>query len=175
MHVPQVDLVLGGARSGKSRFAQGLARSLTDAPVYLATSRRWDDDHAARIARHRRERGPEWTTVEETRHPSRCDLAGRVVVLDCLTLWLTNVFANCDHDPDRTIAEARAEMARTCALPNHWILVSNEIGCGVHGASEAARKFTDLQGWLNQDVAAQAHRVTLMVAGLPVVVKEGAK
>lgn len=168
-----IHLVLGGRRSGKSRFAQSLARQLTDRPVYLATSRRWDADHAARIARHRADRGPEWTTVEEELRLSAPPLEGRVVVIDCLTLWLTNLFVDHGRDATAALEEAKSELDRTVARPGTWILVSNEVGLGLHAATEAGRKFADIQGWLNQHAAARADRVTWMVAGLPVAVKGG--
>jgi adenosylcobinamide kinase/adenosylcobinamide-phosphate guanylyltransferase len=168
-----ITLVLGGARSGKSRHAQALARSLSASPVYLATSRRWDDDHAARIERHRRDRGPEWITRESDRALACDDLAGRVVVVDCLTLWLTNLVIDLGHDVDRVRAEADAELRRVAAIDATWILVSNEVGMSLHPETELGRKFVDLQGFVNQDVAARADAVTWMVAGLPVEVRKG--
>src|SRR3954471_2186776 len=97
-------LILGGARSGKSRYAQGLALARSDSPVYLATSRRWDDEHAARIARHQADRDARWTTIEEETTLSRVDLPPldskpRVIVVDCLTLWLTTLFFDAKYDP----------------------------------------------------------------------------
>jgi adenosylcobinamide kinase/adenosylcobinamide-phosphate guanylyltransferase len=166
-----ITLILGGARSGKSRHAQALARSLSATPVYLATSRRWDDDHAARIERHRRDRGPEWTTREDERTLAHPDLAGRVVVVDCLTLWLTNLILDLGSDVDRARTEANRELDRLAAIDATWILVSNEVGMSLHAETELGRKFVDLQGFVNQDVAARADAVTWMVAGLPVVVR----
>lgn len=170
-----ITLIIGGARSGKSRHAQTLARGLSAAPVYLATSRRWDDDHAARIERHRRERGPEWTTREDERTLAHPDLAGRVVVVDCLTLWLTNLLFDGEHEVacgvDRARAEANREIERLAAIDATWILVSNEVGMSLHAETELGRKFVDLQGFVNQDVAARADAVTWMVAGLPVAVR----
>jgi adenosylcobinamide kinase / adenosylcobinamide-phosphate guanylyltransferase len=159
-------LVLGGARSGKSRFAQRLALEKAPDPIYLATSRVYDEDHRRRIERHRAERGPEWTTIEEPEHPSRAPLGGRVAVVDCLTLWLTNCLMSADGDVDRTLAFVTAELERLLALPATLILVSNEVGLGVHPPTELGRRFADLQGLLNQLVASRVDSVTLMVAGL---------
>lgn len=159
-------LVIGGVRSGKSRFAQRLALHLAKDPIYLATSRIYDDDHRQRIERHRAERGPEWTTLEEPVHPSKAPLAGRVAVVDCLTLWLNNCFANTDGDVDRTLEFVTAELERLLALPATLILVTNEVGQGVHPATELGRRFADLQGLTNQLAAARVDSVTLMVAGL---------
>jgi len=164
-------LILGGARSGKSRYAQGLALARSDSPVYLATSRRWDDDHAARIARHKADRDARWTTVEEETSLSRVDLAGRVVVVDCLTLWLTNLFHDADYDFAATQERALGEIDALLARKSEWLLVSNEVGMGVHAETPIGRKFCDLQGTLNQHVAARVAAVTLMVAGIPLAVK----
>jgi adenosylcobinamide kinase/adenosylcobinamide-phosphate guanylyltransferase len=169
-----VGLVLGGARSGKSRFATHLGRSLSDSPVYLATSRRWDDDHTRRIERHRAERGPEWQTIEEEKTLSGGAVLGRVVVVDCVTLWLTNLLLDEPRDPERTAADARAELDRCFAQDATWFFVSNEVGLGVHPPTELGRRFADLQGFVNQHIAARADWVVLMVAGIPLPVKGSA-
>lgn len=166
-----VTLVLGGARSGKSRYAEQLARGRSARPIYLATSRIWDDDHARRIARHREDRGPEWHTIEEPKALSQIGVRDEVVLVDCVTLWLTNYFVDLAQDAERALAEARAELERALQLPNDWIFVSNEIGSGVHATTESGRKFTDLQGFMNQTIAARADHVVLMVAGIPLSVK----
>lgn len=166
-----IHLILGGARSGKSSYAQRRALGLDPAPVYLATSRLWDEDHSARIARHVAGRGPEWTTVEAPRDIARAELGGRVVVVDCVTLWLTNFFVDAKFDADAALAEARAELERALAINATWIFVSNELGMAPHAATESARKFVDAAGFLNQDIARRADAVVLMVAGLPLAVK----
>lgn len=168
-----IGLVLGGARSGKSRYAQRVAGQLTPAPTMLATSRVYDDDHAARIARHKAERGPEWTTIEEPKVIGRPQLAGRVVVVDCVTLWLTNFFADAGWMAQPAHQAAQAELQRALAIDATWIFVSNELGMAPHALTEAGRKFVDLQGLVNQELAARADAVTLMVAGLPLAVKGG--
>lgn len=169
-----ITLVIGGARSGKSRHAQSLASHLTTSPVYLATSRRWDDDHAARIERHRQDRGPEWSTLEDERRLAHPELAGRVVVVDCLTLWLTNLFVDCGCEIERARTDANHELSRLASIDATWILVSNEVGMSIHPETELGRKFVDLQGFVNQDVAARADAVTWMVAGIPVPIRQPA-
>ena len=163
--------ISGGQRSGKSRYAQDLALQLSPTPVYLATSRAWDDDHRQRIARHVADRDARWTTLEEEKYLSRLDLGGRTVVLDCVTLWLTNFFADAKYDVDTALQHAKAEFdllrQQDCTL----LVISNELGMGLHATTEAGRKFTDLQGWLNQHIAQRADRAIFMVSGLPLVVK----
>jgi adenosylcobinamide kinase/adenosylcobinamide-phosphate guanylyltransferase len=166
-----ITLVLGGARSGKSRHAQELARAAAARPVYLATSRRWDDDHAARIARHRADRGPEWETIEEERAIARADLAGRVVVVDCVTLWLTNVLMDAESDAEAAWREARGQIAKLAEIDATWVVVSNELGMAPHAETPLGRRFVDMQGMANQALAAAAERVVLMVAGIAMPVK----
>jgi adenosylcobinamide kinase/adenosylcobinamide-phosphate guanylyltransferase len=168
-----IALILGGARSGKSRYAQRVALQLTSAPILVATSRVYDDDHAARIARHKAERGPEWTTLEEPKHIAKPELAGRVVVVDCATLWLTNFFADAGWKPEPALEAIHVELDSALAIDATWIFVSNELGMAPHAATEVGRKFVDLQGFLNQAIATRADAVTLMVAGLPLAVKGG--
>lgn len=170
-----IALVLGGARSGKSRHAARMALERSPAPVYLATSRRYDDDHAARIARHQADRGSEWTTIEESTAIARPELAGRVVVVDCVTLWLTNLCGDHAWDVPAALATARQEWDRVRAIDATWLFVSNELGMAPHAATESARKFVDAQGLLNQEIAARAEVVVLTVAGLPLVVKGGSR
>jgi len=169
-----VTLVLGGARSGKSRFAEREARRLSPEPIYLATSRPWDEAHQKRIARHRADRGPEWTTVEQPLELSALRMTGRVVVVDCVTLWLTNYFCDLEQDVDVCLKAAQCEFDRAIELDNTWLFVSNELGQGLHAATEAGRKFTDLQGFMNQFIAARADRVVLLVAGIPLQIKNEA-
>lgn len=168
-----VTLVIGGARSGKSRHAQLLARALSARPIYVATSRRWDDDHARRIERHRKERGPEWRTIECELELGSLgpELTGQVAVVDCVTLWLSNFFADGASDVEVCLARAQAELDRACAFDATLIFVTNELGQGLHAPSEVGRKFTDLQGFVNQHLAALADNVAWMVAGIPHYVK----
>jgi adenosylcobinamide kinase / adenosylcobinamide-phosphate guanylyltransferase len=169
--MPQLTLVLGGARSGKSLYAENLIVALPPPWTFMATAQAGDAEMAERIAAHRLRRGKDWQTVEAP-HDLSAALAAvatdRPVLLDCLTLWLSNrMLAG---------AELDAEIARfTAALDGRTapaVLVSNEVGSGIVPGNELSRRFRDMQGRLNQRMAARADRVVLMVAGLPVVLKE---
>jgi adenosylcobinamide kinase/adenosylcobinamide-phosphate guanylyltransferase len=167
----QITFITGGARSGKSSFAQKMAESAGENPVYLATARVWDDDFRRRIERHQSDRGPHWTNLEEEKKLSGCPVENRIVLLDCITLWLTNIFFDNQFDMDRTLEEAKQEWARFVQKNMKLIVVSNELGMGVHPIEESARKFADLQGWMNQHIAQMADEVFLMVSGIPVKIK----
>ncbi|HEY9005012.1 bifunctional adenosylcobinamide kinase/adenosylcobinamide-phosphate guanylyltransferase [Ohtaekwangia sp.] len=164
-------LVTGGARSGKSRYAQERAKQTTDLPVYVATARQWDGDFQDRIKRHQQERGPEWTSHEAEKYVSALALSDRVVVVDCITLWLTNFFIDHKQDINAALTEFKQEIDKLATQQNTFIIVTNEIGMGVHAETEAGRKFVDLQGWANQYVAAIADEVIFMVSGIPVKIK----
>ena len=163
--------VSGGARSGKSNYAQKLALEKSANPVYVATARIWDDNFAKRVARHKSERGPEWTSLECEQNVHLLPLEGHVVVIDCVTLWLTNLFMHFNEDIEKTLAAFKTEIDAIQKLNGTFIIISNEIGMGVHAETELGRKFTDLQGWANQYVAAKAKEAILMVSGLPLVLK----
>lgn len=164
--------ITGGERSGKSRFAQELALQLTDSPAYLATARKWDADFEKRIARHQAERDPRcWQSLEEEVTISQVVTTRQVIVLDCVTLWLTNLFADHRYDIDAALAYAKRELDKSFQRPVTWIIISNEIGMGVHAATDIGRKFVELQGWTNQHIAAQADEAYLMVSGIPVKIK----
>ena len=166
----KIILITGGQRSGKSEKAEALALSMSTNPVYLATAHVWDDEFRERVRRHQERRGPEWTNIEEELYLSRHDLTGRVVVIDCVTLWLTNwLMAN--DNVDAILAEAKREFD---AFTNHdatYIFVTNEIGLGGVSDNALQHKFTDLQGWMNQYIAQKADEVILMVSGIPVNIK----
>lgn len=170
-----VGLVLGGARSGKSRYACDLALRLSARPAYVATSRRWDEEHQRRIQRHLRERDPAFRTVEEERQLSRVAGASDVLVVDCVTLWLTNFFVDANEDAESALVAAKREfdaaLAASADAEARWVFVSNELGQGPHAMTEAGRKFTDVQGFMNQYAASRADWVVLMVAGIPMNVK----
>lgn len=167
----RIILITGGSRSGKSSYAEKLALSLSTTPVYLATARIWDEEFRERVRRHQERRGPQWTNIEEEKQLSRHDLTGRVVVVDCLTLWATNYFFDLDSDVDRALGELKAEFDRLTAQDATFLLVTNEIGMGGTSENTLQRKFTDLQGWMNQYAAAAADEVVLMVSGIPVKIK----
>lgn len=166
--------ITGGQRSGKSTYAQNRALALTDQPVYLATSRVWDDDHRQRIVRHQKDRDSRWTNVEEEKYLHQHDFTGRVVLLDCITLWLTNLFFDNDGDVEKSLAEAKAIIDALLLQDCILIAVTNEIGMGGISENHVQRKFTDLQGWCNQYLASKADEVVLMVSGIPVCVKGNA-
>lgn len=166
-----IHLITGGERSGKSAYAEAEALGLSPQPVYIATARIWDEEFAERVRRHQERRGPEWTNIEEEKALSRHELSGRTVLIDCVTLWATNFFFDLEQDIDRALEEMKAELEHLFAQEAHFILVSNEIGLGGVPMDAVQRRFTDLQGWINQYIAARADRVTLMVCGIPVPVK----
>jgi adenosylcobinamide kinase/adenosylcobinamide-phosphate guanylyltransferase len=163
--------VTGGARSGKSRYAQQLALELHNNPVYLATARHWDDDFEKRIQRHQSERDERWTSIEEEKHISSLSFTNKVVVVDCVTLWLTNFFIDNKNDIEASLEQCKQEIDKLDTGNNTFIIISNEIGMGMHAETEIGRKFTDLQGWMNQYIASKANRVVFMVSGIPVVIK----
>ncbi|RIJ47934.1 bifunctional adenosylcobinamide kinase/adenosylcobinamide-phosphate guanylyltransferase [Maribellus luteus] len=167
----EIIFITGGQRSGKSRYAQSLAEQLSDAPVYLATAHIWDDDFQKRVDRHKSDRGEQWTTLEEEVNISKLELTGKVVLVDCITLWLTNIFYQNNSDVDLSLAQAKNEWNAFIQQYFTAIVVSNELGMGVHPENELARKFADLQGWMNQYIASLANEVVLMVSGIPVKIK----
>ena len=167
----RIILITGGQRSGKSKKAEELALSLSANPVYVATAHIWDDEFRERVCKHQARRGPQWTNIEEEINLSRHDLSGRVVVIDCVTLWLTNFFFANHSDTDLSLELAKAEFDRFTAPDATYIFVTNEIGSGGVSDNAIQRKFTDLQGWMNQYIASKAHEVILMVSGIPVEVK----
>jgi adenosylcobinamide kinase / adenosylcobinamide-phosphate guanylyltransferase len=171
MFAPRLTLVLGGMRSGKSRHAESLITASASPPwIYIATAQALDAEMTERIAHHRARRGAEWRTVEAPH-----DLAGAIgnappdaaVLVDCLTLWLTNcMLAEVDIEADTAALEKALAQRR-----GPTVMVSNEVGSGVVPDNALARRFADLQGRLNQRIAARADRVVLVVAGLPLIVK----
>lgn len=166
-----VILITGGQRSGKSRYAQDLALNLTPNPVYLATSRIWDEEFRRRVLRHQAERGPEWTNIEEEKYLSRHDLTGRVVIIDCVTLWCTNFFFDLDSQVEAALEQIKREFDAFIRQEATFIFVTNELGMGGVSVDETQRKFTDLQGLVNQYIASKADKVLLMVSGMPLNVK----
>lgn len=163
--------VIGGARSGKSRYAQARAEAAGGDPVFIATAEAFDDEMRERIARHRADRDARWTTVEAPRDlPAAIDaLSGRdaVVLVDCLTLWVSNLLL-ADADISRTGQQLCDTIARFDGV---LILVANEVGLGIVPDNALARRFRDAAGLLNQSVAAAAQEVVLLTAGLPLTLK----
>jgi len=163
-------LVLGGARSGKSRYAEWLIATYPPPWIYVATAEAMDDEMAERIAAHRARRDAAWQTVEaphDLAEALQAAPAGSAVLVDCLTLWLSNRML-AEADMDREIDALEAALAKHQGA---LVLVSNEVGLGIVPDNALARRFRDKQGMLNQRLAARAARVVVMVAGLPVPVK----
>ncbi|HKW91116.1 MAG TPA: bifunctional adenosylcobinamide kinase/adenosylcobinamide-phosphate guanylyltransferase [Methylomirabilota bacterium] len=168
-------LVLGGARSGKSRYAVAHGRQMNGSIAFLATARAVDADMAARIARHRADRPSAWRTIEEPLDlAAACRRAATdhdLIVVDCVTVWIANLMERGDDDAAvLAAADDLAKLARERVVS--IVLVSNEVGEGVHPPSALGRRFRDLLGSVNQRLAAAADRVVLMVAGLPMTVKD---
>jgi len=166
-------LVLGGARSGKSTYAEGVVASLTPPYVYVATARIWDEEMRLRVQAHRQRRGVQWevreTPLDLTGVLRDLQGKGRPVLVDCLTLWLTNVLMQ-DRGPEpEKLVESLCEMLRAVDYP--LVLVSNEVGGGIVPENALARRFRDLSGWTNQRVAAVCPKVTCVMAGLPLSLK----
>ncbi|MFU8863636.1 MAG: bifunctional adenosylcobinamide kinase/adenosylcobinamide-phosphate guanylyltransferase [Rhodobacterales bacterium] len=168
--LPKLTLVLGGAASGKSAWAENLVLGGAQNPVYLATAQAWDTEMQAKIERHRLSRGDGWVTVEA---PLELGLAlaqadaNQAVLLDCATLWLTNHLL-ADHDLDHETA-GLLDALGTCAAP--VVVVSNEVGYGIVPDNALSRRFRQAQGELNQKLAAQADLVVAVMAGLPLGLK----
>lgn len=169
--IPQLTLVLGGARSGKSHYAEGLVTRHAPPWVYVATAQAFDDEMRTRIAEHQGRRAAGWCTTEAPLELAAAlrDAGDAPVLVDCLTLWLTNLMlGNADF------AAAEAALDGALARPAPTVLVSNEVGLGIVPDNALARRFRDQAGRLHQRIAARAGRVVFMVAGLPLLVK-GAK
>jgi adenosylcobinamide kinase/adenosylcobinamide-phosphate guanylyltransferase len=168
-----LQLILGGARSGKSRLAETLATDSGLSVTYIATSQPLDGEMSARVAHHRERRPAEWGLIEEpielarvlreNARPNHC------LLVDCLTLWLTNLLML--EDPDRLKQERETLLQTLATLPGEIIFVSNETGMGVVPLGELTRRYVDEAGWLHQALAERCQRVVLTVAGLPLTLK----
>ncbi|MBC25596.1 MAG: bifunctional adenosylcobinamide kinase/adenosylcobinamide-phosphate guanylyltransferase [Rhodospirillaceae bacterium] len=163
--LPAVTLVLGGARSGKSLYAERCIKNISRQPVYIATAEPGDPEMIERIKRHRERRGSNWETVEES-----IDLVGvlkvhrkSTILIDCLTLWLTNLIL-ADHDVEESVSELALELGQA---EGSVFLVSNEVGSGIMPENALARKFCDVAGQMNQIIASKASSVILVTAGIP--------
>lgn len=163
--------VIGGARSGKSRYAQQRIEALQGRLAFIATADADDSEMSERIAHHRAERGDRWTTYEAPLHlPHAIRVAGETanaILVDCLTLWLSNLMLR-DHDIE-TASSALEQAIMDCHVP--IAIVSNEVGAGIVPMGELTRRFRDHAGWLNQRIAKVAMEVVLISAGLPLHLK----
>ncbi|HEY1371135.1 MAG TPA: bifunctional adenosylcobinamide kinase/adenosylcobinamide-phosphate guanylyltransferase [Candidatus Binatia bacterium] len=171
----RIVLITGGARSGKSRYAEERAREKGGRLLYVATAEARDEEMARRIAAHRARRGDEWTTIESPVEIARA-LTGKhgtfdAAVVDCVTLWLSNLIERAGETAiERSVEEFIAAL-RIAGAP--VFIVTNELGSGIVPENALARRFRDLAGWTNQRLAAAADEVVLMVAGLPIFAKKG--
>lgn len=195
----KIILVTGGERSGKSSYAEKLALSLSDCPIYMATARIWDEEFRERVKHHQANRGTQWSNIEEEKQLSKHNVEGRVVLIDCITLWATNYFFDLRPEQQNEVSstvkstgysdeqqkaeEATQHVKNTLQALKHefdrftqadatYIFVSNEIGLGGIPADPIQRRFTDMLGWMNQYIAQQANEVILMISGIPVKIKE---
>lgn len=185
----KIIMITGGQRSGKSSFAERMALELTEGckqgPVYLATARIWDSEFAHRVERHKARRGERWTNLECEKYLSDCNLQGRVVVIDCVTLWATNFFFDLSAAAEsaeaadaaegsvveRVLGLMKRELHKLAKQEATLIFVTNEIGLGGVSENKLQRQFTDIEGWFNQHLAEYADDVYLMVSGIPVKIK----
>jgi adenosylcobinamide kinase/adenosylcobinamide-phosphate guanylyltransferase len=168
----EIIFITGGQRSGKSSFAQKLALQKSSHPIYLATARNWDEDFNKRIKKHQDDRGPEWTNIEEEKSISSLKIPDNaVVVLDCITLWLTNFFVDNKNDVNLCLKQAKLEFENFAKKNITAIVASNEIGMSLHAQTETGRKFTDLQGWMNQYIAKKANEVYFIISGISQKIK----
>lgn len=169
----KIILITGGQRSGKSTYAEEMALSMSSNPVYMATAHIWDEEFRERVSKHKERRGPQWTNIEEEKYLSKHDVFGKVVLVDCLTLWSTNYFFEAGNfsPVDEVLEKLKDEFDAFTRQDATFIFVTNEIGLGGTSTNAVQRRFTDLLGWLNQYVASKADEVVLMVSGIPVKIK----
>lgn len=172
----RVILITGGERSGKSSYSETLALSMSNNPVYIATAHIWDEEFKERVRLHQQRRGPQWTNIEEETQLSNCKIENRCAVVDCITLWLTNIIQpllkNDTFDVNQALEIAKKELDSFLNQDATFIIVTNEIGSGGVSSNPMQRRFTDLQGWVNQLIAERADEVILMVSGIAVKIKE---
>lgn len=166
-----IELITGGTRSGKSTYAQDLALQLDENPIYIATSRIHDDEFKERVDRHKNDRNIRFGSVEKDLFITEVDINKKVVVIDCVTLWLLNVFTDMNENIDKSLDFINSEIDKLLEKDAHILMITNEIGMGVIGETYFTRKFVDLQGWTNQYIAEKSNSVTLMVSGIPLKVK----
>jgi adenosylcobinamide kinase / adenosylcobinamide-phosphate guanylyltransferase len=172
----EIILITGGARSGKSQYAEHRAIEMGGKRLYIATAEAKDEEMAQRIAEHRKQRGNQWRTIEEPLELTQALLAQRgktdCALVDCLTLWISNLLIGRDeHYASEKVEELVEKLPE---LNFHLVFVTNEVGWGIVPDNRLARKFRDLAGWTNQRIAQAANEVILMVSGMPMIAKKGA-
>lgn len=168
-----VELVIGGARSGKSRYAEGVAKSSGKPVIYVATSEVRDSEMAKRVEMHKQQRPSEWQVIEEPFKLAETLIQysnkENCLLVDCLTLWLSNCLFG---ESGTSWSDYKTQLLATLnQLPGQVVLVTNEVGCGVVPMGEMSRQYVDEAGWLHQAIAAQVDKVTLVTAGLPMHLK----
>lgn len=166
----RIILITGGQRSGKSTYAENMALQLSSHPIYMATAHIWDEEFRKRVDLHKERRGSEWQNIEEEKILSRHSVAHRVVLIDCVTLWCTNFFMQ-ENDVQKCLQTIKDEFDRFTAQEATFIFVTNEIGMGEVSQNKLQRKFTDLQGWVNQYISQKADEVYVLFSGIPLRIK----
>ncbi|MFI3327976.1 MAG: bifunctional adenosylcobinamide kinase/adenosylcobinamide-phosphate guanylyltransferase [Rikenellaceae bacterium] len=167
----KVIYISGGQRSGKSHYAESMVESLSATPTYLATAKCWDSEFEKRIARHKAARGSHWENIERERELSSLNLNNKVVLLDCVTLWLTNIFSHHEFNLEKSLEEAKSDFDNLLKQDCTIVVVSNEIGTGVIPMERSTRAFVDLQGWVNQHIASAANEAYTLISGIPLKLK----
>ena len=187
----RIILVTGGQRSGKSTYAEKLALDMAAGrqAVYMATAKIWDEEFAHRVQIHKERRGPQWVNIEEEKYLSNHNVSGRIVLIDCVTLWSTNFFfdicmgedsnstmdaaeaAQSASDVERALEQIKEEFEKFTAQDATFIFVTNEIGLSGVSENKVQRQFTDFLGWLNQYIASKADEVVFMISGIPMKIK----
>jgi adenosylcobinamide kinase/adenosylcobinamide-phosphate guanylyltransferase len=181
----KIILVTGGQRSGKSTYAEKMALDLSgdNKCVYMATAKVWDDEFAKRVALHKQRRGEQWINIEEEKFLSKHNVAGKVVLVDCVTLWSTNFFFEISTSQEnesssekgnvvkRSLEAVKDEFDKFTQQDATFVFVTNEIGLSGVSENKIQRQFTDLLGWLNQYIASKADDVYFMVSGIPIKIK----
>lgn len=181
----KIILVTGGQRSGKSTYAEKMALDLSgdNKCIYMATAKVWDDEFAKRVALHKQRRGEQWVNIEEEKFLSKHNVAGKVVLIDCVTLWSTNFFFEISTSQEnessgekgnvvkRSLEAVKDEFDKFTQQDATFVFVTNEIGLSGVSENKIQRQFTDLLGWLNQYIASKADEVYFMVSGIPIKIK----
>ena len=188
----KIIVVTGGQRSGKSTYAEKMVLGLSGEKqaVYMATARVWDEEFAHRVELHKQRRGPQWINIEEEKFLCNHNVEGKVVLVDCVTLWSTNFFFDNSTDflpgsstmdasqaeqsatlVERTLQQIKEEFEKFTAQDATFVFVTNEIGLSGVSENMVQRQFTDLLGWLNQYIASKADEVVFMISGIPVKIK----
>lgn len=169
-------LVLGGARSGKSSFALDLCNKLEGKYFFIATAQAFDGEMEDRIKRHQEERGNEWKTIEETvsicERIKKIDSDDTIILVDCLTLWLSNLYMKYESDVERVYDDIEKLISTASKIKGRLVLVSNEVGMGIVPENKLARLYRDASGAMNKKIAEKSYKVVINFAGLPVVLKD---